>query len=61
MVATRVAIVWQIKAMMPGAPLETKGYKSIWKLSDWLASHRTGIVSKTPCQKGTFFIRVLLS
>jgi hypothetical protein len=34
---------------MPDAPQETKGYKSILKLSDWLAGHRIDLVSKTPC------------
>ena len=45
----------QLSDTMPGAPPETKGYKSILKLSDWLTSYGIGIISEKPYQGGILY------
>jgi hypothetical protein len=47
--------ILKLSSGMPGAPQETKGYKSILKLSDWLKNYRIGIFSEKPCHGGILY------
>jgi hypothetical protein len=51
----REDLIRQLSGRMPCAPMETKGYKSILKLPDWLTRHGIGIVSEKPYQGGTLY------
>jgi hypothetical protein len=39
-----------------GSPVETKGYKSILKLPDWLAAHNISVKSEKPYQNGIIYL-----
>ncbi len=47
--------ILQLSDTMPGAPQETKGYKSILKLPDWLTGHGIEIISQKPYQGGILY------